>query len=160
MESDGLPNSVVSACRVGIAGPGAGVPIEEFQAIWDTGASISVITQGVVERCGLQPIGMALMRHAGNQQEPEQTEVYLINLGLPNNVTVEGVEVIRGGFDGGDVLIGMDIINAGDFALTHAGGGSKFSFRIPSQADIDFVRDAESPPPNRAARRARKRRRS
>ena len=38
-----------------------------------------------------------------------------------------------------EVLIGMDIINRGDFAVTNRDGRTKFSFRIPSQADIDFV---------------------
>ena len=40
-----------------------------------------------------------------------------------------------------DVLIGMDIISRGDFAITHPGGRTKFSFRVPSQADIDFVEE-------------------
>ena len=37
------------------------------------------------------------------------------------------------------MLIGMDIISKGDFAITHPGGHTKFSFRVPSQADIDFA---------------------
>ena len=43
---------------------------------------------------------------------------------------------------GADVLIGMDIINEGDFAVTNLNGRTKFSFRVPSQADIDFVRES------------------
>ena len=35
----------------------------------------------------------------------------------------------------------MDIITRGDFAVTNRGGKTTFSFRIPSQADIDFVKD-------------------
>ena len=49
---------------------------------------------------------------------------------------------MRGAFDGFDVLIGMDIITKGDFAITNPDGTTKFSFRIPSQADIDFVRES------------------
>jgi hypothetical protein len=37
-----------------------------------------------------------------------------------------------------DVLIGMDIISRGDFALTHKEGKTVFSFRYPSLATIDF----------------------
>lgn len=38
---------------------GAPIPqLIEFDAIWDTGATASVITQRVVDACGLQPIGM------------------------------------------------------------------------------------------------------
>ena len=40
---------------------------------------------------------------------------------------------------GADILIGMDIIGVGDFAVTNRDGKTKFSFRLPSRADIDFV---------------------
>ena len=33
----------------------------------------------------------------------------------------------------------MNIINTGDFAVTNVRGRTKFTFRVPSQADIDFV---------------------
>lgn len=42
---------------------------------------------------------------------------------------------------GADILIGMDVINRGDFAVTNVGGITKFSFRVPSEAHIDFVED-------------------
>lgn len=41
------------------------------------------------------------------------------------------------------MLIGMDIINLGDFALTHKNGGTVFSFQIPSTHEYDFVRQIE-----------------
>ena len=43
-----------------------------------------------------------------------------------------------------DVLIGMDIIGTGDFAVTNLNGLTKFSFRVPSLEHIDFVADATS----------------
>ena len=46
---------------------------------------------------------------------------------------------MQGAFAQFDVLIGMDIITQGDFAVTNLGGKTKFSFRIPSQASINFV---------------------
>jgi hypothetical protein len=33
----------------------------------------------------------------------------------------------------------MDIITMGDFAITGKPGNKKFSFRMPSMADIDFT---------------------
>ena len=45
-----------------------------------------------------------------------------------------------------DVLIGMDIINRGDFAVTNQNRKTKFSFRFPSIGDIDFVEEDENPP--------------
>ena len=48
-----------------------------------------------------------------------------------------------------DVLIGMDIIGRGDFAVTHPSGYTKFTFSMPSARDIDFFR--ESAPLNELA---------
>lgn len=37
-----------------------------------------------------------------------------------------------------DLLIGMDIISLGDFAITNVNGKTTFSFRLPSTSIIDF----------------------
>ena len=42
-----------------------------------------------------------------------------------------------------DVLIGMDIINRGDFAVSNRNGKTMFSFRIPSMSDFDFQSELE-----------------
>ena len=68
---------------------------------------------------------------------------YTINVKLPNDVEFQALPVILGNLPGYDMLIGMDIIGLADFAITHPAGETKFSFRIPSQADIDFVRDED-----------------
>jgi hypothetical protein len=49
--------------------------------------------------------------------------------------------VTKGDLGSTDVLIGMDVICKGDFALTHKGGKTVFSFRYPSIATIDFLRE-------------------
>jgi hypothetical protein len=43
-----------------------------------------------------------------------------------------------------DVVIGMDIVTRGDFAVTNRDGRTTFSFRIPSQSHIDFVADDDT----------------
>ena len=112
--------------------------LHPFQALWDTGATNSMISDDVVKQCGLAPVGYTNVQHA--QGTTQNVPVYLVNIGLPNMVMVFGVKVALGKLPTGiDVLIGMDIINEGDFAVTNQGGRTKFSFRIPSQADIDFV---------------------
>ena len=45
-------------------------------------------------------------------------------------------EELTGGFE---VLIGMDIIGAGDFAVTNSNGKTVMSYRYPSIERIDFV---------------------
>ena len=37
-----------------------------------------------------------------------------------------------------DVLIGMDVIGTGDFAVTHADGRTCMSFQMPSRRRIHF----------------------
>lgn len=57
---------------------------------------------------------------------------------------VPSVRVTKGNLGTADILIGMNIINLGDFAVTNKNGATKFTFRVPSQTDIDFVLEAKS----------------
>ena len=60
---------------------------------------------------------------------------------LLNGIHVYNLKVTEGKLpDGVDMLIGMDIINLGDFAITHKNGGTVFSFQIPSTRHYDFVK--------------------
>ena len=155
--ADGLSNVLKNLCVISPADEPEG-EFHGFEAIWDTGATHSSITQEVVDRCGLESIGKTKVYHAGIDDEPDETDNYLVNIRLPNRVTVQNVQVSRGGFSGADILIGMDIISGGDFAITHMGGKTKFTFQVPAQADIDFVKAQPLPPPvNREERRARQR---
>ena len=52
-----------------------------------------------------------------------------------------GMRVTKGNMKGAEILIGMDIINQGDFAVTNLNGITKFSFRVPSTAHLDFVEE-------------------
>ena len=123
----------------------------EFTALWDTGATGSVVSQRVVDACGLRSIGTRRVRHV--QGSTQNVLSFSLNLKLPNDVEVQGLRVILGNLKSYDVLIGMDIISLGDFAITHPGGDTKLSFRIPSQADIDFARDDDREATSRGQRR-------
>jgi len=106
-----------------------------FRGIWDTGANCSAITQKIVDALSLEPVNFVVVGHAHGFAE---TEEYLVNFGLPNGIGITQLRVIRGVFDDFDILIGMDIINRGDFAVSNYNGKTAFSFRIPSVADVDF----------------------
>ena len=109
----------------------------QFSAIWDTGATASVITDGVAKSCGLKPIGKTIIAGVGSTSE---TDVYMIDLGLPNRLLIQGLKVCRADIAGAsDVLIGMDVITNGDFSVTNFKGNTVFSFRHPSSEVIDFV---------------------
>jgi hypothetical protein len=113
-----------------------GQPAGTFQAIWDTGASATVITQKVIDQIGLKPMGMEINHTA---MGPHKTEAYLVAVFLPNQVCFPSVRVTRGVILGTDMLIGMDIITNGDFAITNLNGKTVCSFRCPSREKIDFV---------------------
>lgn len=110
----------------------------QYNGIWDTGATNTVINKKVADDLNLKPISMTLVRHAKGE---EMSNVYLVNIMLPNKVGFQNVRVTEGLLSGADVLIGMDIINRGDFAITHRDGKTTFSFRIPSTGHIDFVEE-------------------
>jgi len=113
----------------------------DFNAIWDTGATGCVITQSVVDACGLVSTGRALVSGVHGDSE---VDTFLVNIGLPNQVGFSGVPATIGKLvKDADVLIGMNIINRGDFAVTNLDGITKFSFRFPSEVHIDFVEETK-----------------
>lgn len=112
------------------------------QAIWDTGATNTVITQRAAEALGLKPITKTLVTGVNSQS---QENVYLVSIVLPNNVGVRMVRVTEckqlshpDDPNQCDVLLGMDIITMGDFVITNLGGQTMMSFRMPSIERIDF----------------------
>jgi len=113
--------------------------LKEYAAIWDTGATNSVITKKVAAECDLKPIGMARMHTAGGERD---CPVYFVSIYLPNNAGITQVRVTECDELVGEaeVLIGMDIINLGDFAISNKDGKTVFSFRMPSTGVIDFVK--------------------
>ena len=138
----GLLNVLMSPCTVSPAMDVPGGSMHSFTAIWDTGATNSVITQDVVDACGLIATGMERVYNVSGYAVQE---AYLVSIELPNRGRYTPVRVTKGNLLGAaDVLIGMDIINTGDFAVTNFGGITKFSFRFPSLGHIDFVESGET----------------
>ena len=125
------------------------IELKEYLAIWDTGATHSAITKRVVDDLRLQPTGMRETRHAGGKSS---NNTYLVNIILPNKVIVPYVRVTEVQLIPDDnvsddkqpqLLIGMDIIGLGDFAVTNADGKTAFSFRVPSVQEIDFIPETQ-----------------
>ncbi|MBR5702687.1 MAG: retroviral-like aspartic protease family protein [Bacteroidales bacterium] len=112
----------------------------QFNGLWDTGASASVITERVARLLGIYPIRQVRTKDARGETD---TNLYYVNILLPNRMEVKNVAVSEGVLDGFDLLIGMDIINLGDFALTHKNKGTVFSFQIPSTHEYDFVKQLQ-----------------
>ncbi len=112
-------------------------PSVQARALWDTGASKSVISEAVVKDLGLTASGATNVSHAGGISI---SPTYVLNFYLPNGVGVVGV--IATEFPGHlkfGAIIGMDIITIGDFAITNVSGKTWMSFRTPSMVTIDYV---------------------
>jgi hypothetical protein len=126
------------------------IDIRQYTAIWDTGATNSVITKKVVEDLNLKPINVVKTNHAGGTS---MANVYLVNIALPNGVMAGQIKVTEAQLTENEdiaeseqnrVLIGMDIIGGGDFAVTNFENKTTMSFRIPSAKMIDFIPSARS----------------
>ena len=110
--------------------------MKAYKGVWDTGATNSVITKKIVDEMDFKPIGMVEVYHAGGKSLANK---YLVNIILPNNVVIPTLTVTEGILRDMDLLIGMDVIALGDFAVTNKNGKTTMSFRVPSCAEIDFV---------------------
>ena len=87
--------------------------------------------------CKLKPISYAQSKTpSGVLTAP----IYLMDIILNNEVIFTDWNVMGSkiGAQGIDILIGMDIISKGDFAISNYDGKTQFSFRLPSQQDVDY----------------------
>lgn len=114
-----------------------------LNGIWDTGATHSSINKKYVEPLGLKPVGMCVVNTAGGSVNAYQ---YIINMTLPNKqmltTMVTATDLVNT-----DMLIGMDVISQGDFAISNFNGYTILNFRLPSVCDTDFVGNMKSMQP-------------
>ena len=107
-----------------------------FRALWDTGATNSVITDQVVQQCNMITSGKTFV-YGVNGRDPADT--YLITIQLWGLILFPSLRVTRGDFLGADFLVGMDIITHGDCFVTNHNGQTTFAFRVPSQGGLNFI---------------------
>ena len=96
--------------------------------------------QYYVDNLRLIPTGMSIVNTAGGQVKQN---TYIVDISLNAGITLKDVTVtcaekLSGGCN---VLIGMDIINQGDFSITNKNGTTCMSFRVPSMHEIDFCKN-------------------
>ena len=145
----------VLATEIGVSEPGADkAQPRKFHAIWDTGATNSVISRKVVDALDLKAVSAIRNQTANGERE---AGVYIVDLYLPNKVVLAGQSVIDGLLADADVLVGMDVIGKGDFAVTHQGNGTCMTFQLPSSNHIDFVEAINQAKPRRGFRQPKKR---
>ena len=106
-------------------------------ALWDTGASMSAITPEIQGKLKVTPVDKKTI--AGVHSSKVVDVVYL-TLELPNRVIKKNIRVavcditLKVG-----MILGMDIITLGDFALSNGNEQTLISFAVPPfQEKIDF----------------------
>lgn len=139
----GRANVLVCECEVAEAfdhtdaSAVAAAKFYKLRAIWDTGATNTCIDEGARAQMGLVATGK-VETHTANGLK--RADTYLVNIGLPNRVGVAGLRVTEcSKIPNADMLIGMDIIGMGDFAVTNNDGKTVMTYRFPSSKRIDFV---------------------
>lgn len=107
-------------------------------ALWDTGATNCCISKEVVEKLSLIGTGKINIHTPSGTSE---VNTYLVDIVLPNKVTINDVRVADSeiGLQGIGMLIGMDIINRGDLAISNVDEKTTFTFRMPSEKKTDYT---------------------
>ena len=103
------------------------------KALWDTGATNTLISSKIVTELELKPCGKSGFSSANGVVE---TNLYEIHLGVPTAGVVCNILALEKDDEDYEVVIGMDVISQGDFAFSNHDGRSTFSFRLPSQEEI------------------------
>ena len=110
--------------------------VKIMRSLWDTGASVSLISARVAKVWGLTSIGKSGV--SGYNEGIDVKDTFLIHLGLPTGDIVTNIMAMEFESDEYDVVIGMDVICNGDLAITNKDDKTTFSFRIPSEQEIAF----------------------
>ena len=138
----GIVRELITDCKISLPSATDPSPTKQvfpFKAVWDTGASHSVIAQKVAQQVSLVPTGKAETH--GVHGSKSNVNTYIVDIVLPNNVCITNITVSEGCLIGAiDVLIGMDIIQLGDFSISNAGGKTCFSYCLPPHKNpIDLL---------------------
>jgi len=113
-------------------------PTKKYDALWDTGATCSCVSQRVVDELFLPVISKRRIKGATGVAAVKN--VHVVNLFLPNNICIAGIQAVCADIISFDILIGMDIIKIGDLIISNYKGQTLFTFRCPSMHSYDFTK--------------------
>lgn len=115
---------------------------DQAYGIWDTGAMHSCITRDLAHRLHLSVVGFVSV--SGVHGVKDNVPVYFVRLTLNNqdiwlDIQVTECERLSDPSDNVQMLIGMDVIGKGDFAISNHAGRTVMTYRKPSVATTDYV---------------------
>jgi len=101
----------------------------KIDALWDTGATHSVLSPKIAQDLVLSPVDNL---YVGGINIEISSDVVIVTITLPNGMTLPDRRFYVCNIPGVEVIIGMDIISMGDFNISNADGKTLFSFVIPT----------------------------
>ena len=106
-------------------------------ALWDTGAMVSVVSPEIAEKLKLDIVDTIQIVGINGES---LAEVAVLSIHFPNGAVIEDVRVaICSMSPGNEMIIGMDVITQMDIAITNGGEQTQLSFAIPPfENRIDF----------------------
>lgn len=111
---------------------------DDVVAIWDTGASCSAISEDIAQSLNLPVLGKVEISTANDVR---QANSYFLTVQLASKETIPNLRVSDCKLKGIDMLLGMDVINRGDFHISNCNGKTVFTFKMPSTDEKDYVRE-------------------
>lgn len=118
--SKGISDRIVTPCTLDVSDYETSIEKpkseEKVKALWDTGSTVTVLSEMLVQRLGLIPSDIC--RVSGWDGNPITTNTYNIDVVL-GETRIEFVNAVRGPLKNIDMIIGMDVISQGDFHITH-----------------------------------------
>ena len=134
----GIPRDLITRVKI------SSFPNNEslmVNAVWDTGATHSAISPEIAQFLNLKAIDSIVVHGVDNSKD---SDVVIASIYLSDNISLIGKRFTVNKIPGANVLIGMDIIMLGDFAISNGGGKTQLSFVIPSFKNrISFTEKAD-----------------
>jgi len=133
-----LPLKLITQAEVFTSGSGQR---KKVKALWDTGAMLSAISEEIKEKLGLKHHDRKIINSVN---EVKEVDVVKVSIRIPdlkevNDFPMLVLKLIKDA----DILIGMDIIQRGDFSISNGGGKTLFTFVQPPFEDkIDLYKKA------------------
>jgi hypothetical protein len=121
------------------------IPVK-ISALWDTGATMSCIKPELINQFKMSLLPDNYSITASGIGGSVRTDATVISIYLTENLIIEGCPVYITDFPGDtDLIIGMDIIGMGDFAVCNVDGKTSFSFAVPPFSDrVNFAVKADA----------------
>jgi hypothetical protein len=103
---------------------------KKYTGVWDTGATMTMITPKIFSELGLAQVNKTFVR--GVHGEGKWVPVTSITLILEDKIRIKDVRVAVSEIPDLDMLIGFDVIKLGEFSIKNIGGKALFTFAYSS----------------------------